>query len=249
MTDDHIHRRTRLRYTSKVSPNLSSSIRSSGVMNTRSINMANAATVFRNLQGHNNLRTAFERIIDRSGKKVWPKLSQNLRMSGVNDIANRFPGHVCDRWNGHCAGVADQHYKRVLDEHFRQALEEPAEKALQNALHPETVLDRAQDTKKPQDSCFPESCGPMPLLNARTLPPRGLEPLSTTDDQTRVYVDTVVSGGAKSGAHEDRTPAEAVDPWLAFVVAAWGDLDEDEKKRILQVIREAAVRTGGGDTG
>jgi uncharacterized protein len=77
----------------------------------------------------------------------------------------------------------------------------------------------------------------------------GSESDSVTYYHPEGYVDTVVTGGAKSGAHEDRTPAEAVDPWLAFVVAAWGDLDEDEKKRILQVIREAAVRTGGGDTG
>ena len=68
-----------------------------------------------------NLRRQFQRYIERTGVKPWPKLWQNLRASRATELADDFPSHVCASWLGHTETVADAFYRTVTDSHFERA--------------------------------------------------------------------------------------------------------------------------------
>lgn len=68
-----------------------------------------------------NLRTQFQRYIEKAGAKPWPKLWQNLRASRATELADQFPSHVCAAWLGHTERIADSFYRQVTDEHFAKA--------------------------------------------------------------------------------------------------------------------------------
>lgn len=81
-----------------------------------------------------NLRTQFQRYIEKAGVKPWPKLWQNLRATRATELADQFPSHVCAAWLGHTERVADAFYRQVTDEHFAAAVrgdEKAAQKAAQ----------------------------------------------------------------------------------------------------------------------
>lgn len=85
-----------------------------------------------------NLRTQFERIIQRAGHEPWPKLFQNLRSTRETELVERFPLHVVTAWIGNSKLVAKKHYLQVTDEHFiRATSEETAQNAAQQ-LHATT---------------------------------------------------------------------------------------------------------------
>ena len=65
-----------------------------------------------------NLRTQFERIIERAGLTAWPRLFHNLRASCLTDWAERFPAHAVAKWAGHSPLIGAQHYLQTRDAHF-----------------------------------------------------------------------------------------------------------------------------------
>ncbi len=68
-----------------------------------------------------NLRTQFQRIIDRAGLTAWPRLFHNLRSSRQTELAEMFPSHVVCDWLGNSEEIARKHYYQTTDDHFAQA--------------------------------------------------------------------------------------------------------------------------------
>ena len=68
-----------------------------------------------------NLAKPFEKIIERSGLTVWPKLIQNLRASCETEwLDSGHPAHVVAKWIGHSVKVQNDNYAQVDDHHFDQ---------------------------------------------------------------------------------------------------------------------------------
>ncbi|MGQ9649523.1 MAG: tyrosine-type recombinase/integrase [Phycisphaerae bacterium] len=129
-----------------------------------------------------NLRTQFQRYIERAGVKPWPKLWQNLRASRATELADAFPSHVCAAWLGHTEKVADAFYRSVTDAHFERAIN-PAQNPAQQ-LH-------ADDCKASHDegpgSEKPAICGAFRGIaigcdnpNKNLLGDTGLEPVTSS---------------------------------------------------------------------
>lgn len=97
-----------------------------------------------------NLRTQFERIIQKAGLQPWPKLFQNLRSSRETELAERFPIQVVVSWMGNSEPVAKKHYLQVTEDHFTKALNEPCS-ALQKALQQAPESAREASQAKPAD--------------------------------------------------------------------------------------------------
>ena len=68
-----------------------------------------------------NLRTTFEKIVERAGLTCWPRLFHNLRSSRETELLEEFPIHVVAKWFGHSVEIAAKHYAQVTDEHFERA--------------------------------------------------------------------------------------------------------------------------------
>ena len=68
-----------------------------------------------------NLRTQFQRIIERAKVKEWPKLFQNLRASRASELAKQYPMHMLVEWMGHTVEVSLKHYMQTTEEDFKAA--------------------------------------------------------------------------------------------------------------------------------
>jgi len=68
-----------------------------------------------------NLRTQFERLVNRAGLEAWPRLFHNLRASRETELLESFPVHVVAQWMGHDAKVSLKHYAQTTDDHFDRA--------------------------------------------------------------------------------------------------------------------------------
>jgi len=91
--------------------------------------LAGAGTVYiinRYRSSRQNLRTTFNKIVQRAGLKVWPKPFVNMRASRAIELVAEFPQHICTAWMGHSARVAAEHYLQVRDEDFDRALQRAA---------------------------------------------------------------------------------------------------------------------------
>ena len=142
-----------------------------------------------------NLRTHFERIIQKAGLKAWPKLFQNLRSSRETELAEKFPIQVVVAWLGNSEPVAKKHYLQVTEDHFARALNEPkiggAKRGEQASVlvgeggkSPLNDLPGAFD-KNPNSPELPEEtqhCPPVPSVDAYLLScsvgGTGLEPVT-----------------------------------------------------------------------
>jgi hypothetical protein len=60
-------------------------------------------------------------LADRAGIVLWKKPFQNMRATCATDLADRYPGHVCEAWLGHMGKIADKHYRQVTESHFERA--------------------------------------------------------------------------------------------------------------------------------
>ena len=69
-----------------------------------------------------NLRQQLQRMIERAGLPVWPRLWHQLRASAQTDLASRLPQHVVCSWLGNTQSVAMAHYLQVNDGHFAEAM-------------------------------------------------------------------------------------------------------------------------------
>ena len=79
-----------------------------------------------------NLRTHFQRIIERAGVTPWPKLFINLRSSRETELVKDFPIHTVTAWLGNSPKVAMKHYLQVTDDEFERAagmVKQPAAKS------------------------------------------------------------------------------------------------------------------------
>ena len=132
--------------------------------------------------GNCNLRTTFEKIIERAGLTQWPRLFHNLRASRETELVERFPVQVVVDWLGNTPTIALKHYLMTTDEHFAEAVNGDQKKAKQKAKQ----YTHAEGRKEPQEkSVEAEKLRQLPVLapscetvqNAG-MEDRGLEPLT-----------------------------------------------------------------------
>ncbi len=64
---------------------------------------------------------ALKAMITRAGLKPWKRLWQNVRATRTTELADKFPGHLCNEWLGHTEDVAAASYRRATDDHYRSA--------------------------------------------------------------------------------------------------------------------------------
>lgn len=79
--------------------------------------------VARYRDGNANLRTQFQRIIERAGITPWQKPFQNLRSTRETELMETYPAHVVVSWIGHSERVAQKHYLQLTDAHFERAVQ------------------------------------------------------------------------------------------------------------------------------
>jgi integrase len=110
--------------------------------------------ITRTRNGSVNLRTHFERIIERAGLLPWPRLFQNLRASRQTELAARFPIHVVCQWIGNSAAIAEKHYLKVTESDFELATgksgAESGAQAAQNRAQQAAAFSRT-DTQGAQE--------------------------------------------------------------------------------------------------
>jgi len=69
-----------------------------------------------------NLRTTFQKIIQRAGLLPWPKLFANMRSSRCTELAiNGCPMHLITAWIGNSEKIQLDHYLQVRDSDFDKA--------------------------------------------------------------------------------------------------------------------------------
>ena len=136
--------------------------------------------------GSTNLRTQLERIIRRAGVKQWPRLFQNLRASRETELTAEHPLHVVVAWMGNSAPIAAKHYLQLTDADFEKAVKGGAKSgavSVQKAVQRPAALSRINRQETLQAHMFyglvrigTNSCV---TLHEYTIPPRGVEPLSS----------------------------------------------------------------------
>ena len=118
-----------------------------------------------------NLRTTFEKIIERAGLVCWPRLFHNLRSSRETELLEEFPIHVVAKWFGHSVEIAAKHYAQVTDEHFERAratrmhqISKAVQNPVQHSAEPSSTASQSKEAppKKPREK-RPDaaSCGAM----------------------------------------------------------------------------------------
>lgn len=110
-------------------------------------------------QANINLRTQLERIIEKAGVELWPKLFQNLRACRATELAAEHPAHVAAEWMGHSTLIAQKHYWTVTDGDFDRATGgkcSASPKALHEATHSRAVGPRNAQSAQRKTSAFPE---------------------------------------------------------------------------------------------
>lgn len=136
-----------------------------------------------------NLRTQFQRYIEKAGVKPWPKLWQNLRASRATELADLFPSHVCAAWLGHTERIADAFYRQVTDEHFAKAAGgcEAAPRAAQNPAQQPHADARKASHDEDRETEDPTFCGAFREVaadcgnpNRNLLGVTGLEPVTSS---------------------------------------------------------------------
>ena len=105
-----------------------------------------------------NLRTTFQRIIERAGLKPRPRLFQNLRSSCETEWCEQYPIASVTRWLGNSPTVALKHYIQARDVHF------------------EAVVAGAGGRDAPDDARTTHS-----TTQQATAPPRKVSPRSLED--------------------------------------------------------------------
>ena len=117
-----------------------------------------------------NLRTQFNRILERAGVPIWPKLFVNLRSTRRTELQDKFPDHVVNKWLGHSSKVAEKHYLQVTESHLQQAREF---RSLATTAH--EVAGVGTETTKPSNLLGLESVRKLVLPYVMT--PTGVEPV------------------------------------------------------------------------
>jgi len=184
-----------------------------------------------------NLRTQLCRIIRRAGLEPWPKVFHNMRASRETELTARFPLHVVCEWIGNTATIADKHYLRVTERDFEAAVREhgTTEKPATHFTTQSAQIRTLQESPKKQQTLdFPEENEGCYMVTIGKTPPRGVERWAETPGNT--------ASGPSGNAFHNVIRAEngSEDAGLRVVVEAWEHLDQDDRKAILTIIRQAA---------
>lgn len=115
-----------------------------------------------------NLRTQFQRIIEKAGLSPWPKLFQNLRASRATELAREHPGHVAAAWLGHSTAVAAKHYWQTTDEDF--------DRALHFCVQQPAGAERSEAQPENGPSIIPLDCAPLRYCTSEHMAEAGVEP-------------------------------------------------------------------------
>src|SRR5262245_16789258 len=133
-----------------------------------------------------NLRTTFTKIIRRAGEKPWPKVFHNLRASRETELAADYPIHVVCEWIGNSAAIAANDYLTVRAEDYQRATKGGAESGAQEAHFPAQRADAGNGEDANKTTQAESDTNLIPLSACRgeylplcSVPPRGLEPLSS----------------------------------------------------------------------
>jgi integrase len=139
-----------------------------------------------------NLRTPFERIIQRAGLKPWVRLFHNLRSSRETELhaENRFSANEICQWMGHSMRVAEKSYLMIRKEAVRKANAEVGPEAAQNpAQHPRASSgsERNWGTPSGPDSPLSTAQGTSPRNPAKpTSGEGGIRTRGPAFDRTRL---------------------------------------------------------------
>ncbi len=128
-----------------------------------------------------NLRTQLMRIVAKAGLDMWPKAFTNLRSSRETELVETFPLHVVVGWLGNSPDVAKRHYLQTTQDHYERAVTETSKsnsKALQKALQ-STAAKACNQSQRVRKTRFMHSLQPIASHDTHSIPPRGLEPLSS----------------------------------------------------------------------
>jgi integrase len=79
--------------------------------------------VVRYRQNNENLRTTFQKIVERAGLVPWTRLFHNLRATRRTELQEKFPDHVINKWLGQSSKVAEKHYLTMNTDHWEGALQ------------------------------------------------------------------------------------------------------------------------------
>jgi len=106
-----------------------------------------------------NLRTTFEKIVERAGLERWPRLFHNLRASRQTELSEDFPSHVVCAWLGNSEDIAREHYLKVTDSHFEKA-SGALQKALQSGASQHRMASHGVTNKRenPEENDNPRGC-------------------------------------------------------------------------------------------
>jgi integrase len=174
-----------------------------------------------------NLRTHFERLIERAGLKAWPRLFQNLRSSRATELAAALPGHVAAAMLGHTEAVARGHYLQIRESDFEAALaiRSPAlgvqnrvpaggDKACQGVSA--TSGEKAHLPEKQQGAHLVAPCRKLQVT------PRGFEHPS----ETGAKLEEAAPWGTRQGTSRGE---------MELLEAAWPSLPPAIRERILEL--------------
>ena len=122
-----------------------------------------------------NLRTTFEKIVNRAGLTPWPRLFHNLRASCESDLAREYPITTVCKWIGNTVAIAARHYVSVTDRDFLRA-SGAANKAAHNPAQQTSEMARKGSPENTDTPRFPrEYQGVRTCANVQ-MERKGLEP-------------------------------------------------------------------------
>lgn len=130
-----------------------------------------------------NLRTTFEKIVERAGLEPWPRLFHALRASCESDLAREYPITTVCKWIGNTVAIAARHYIQVTDTDFQRAATggvNPMKNPVQNPVQqPQEMAckGRNQETRNPDISGVCES---LRYCTKVQMGDTGFEPVTST---------------------------------------------------------------------
>ena len=79
-------------------------------------------------QADSNLRTTFDKILERAGVTRFAMPFNNLRSSArtAMERSGRYPNHVLNDWFGHSGSIAETYYLQTTEDDYAEALREAA---------------------------------------------------------------------------------------------------------------------------
>ncbi len=138
-----------------------------------------------------NLRTQFNRILEKAGLKAWPKLFQNMRSTRQTELMEIHPTQTVCAWLGNSEKIALSHYAQVRDEHFDKAAAKDdlvarataaaarvTQKAAQQASERPRKAPQAELSEVAQVASLQSVANACETVRMRSMTPAGFEPAS-----------------------------------------------------------------------